>query len=187
MGASSWETRLRSGYGPDCRNPEVVVAITGRVIHNANGLHQVARRGGGCRGRTLESSSWAVSGYSELLSVCVLDYRENIPNPWCCCSGRSHACIAVVSGCERSLWLSVVESTLLYCLFHSCFFFYLQMWIFQLIPRLRLSSQDFDAIPDCNNLKTSRLLEEEHSMGTHWLDQRCFHLISIKWCCTNVE
>lgn len=39
------------------------------------------------------------------------------------------------------------------------------MWIFQLIPRLRLSSQDFDAIPDLNHVKTSRLLGRREPNG----------------------
>jgi hypothetical protein len=167
MGASSWETRLRSGYGPDCRNPEVVVAITGRVIHNANGLHQVARRGGGCRGRTFESSSWAVSGYSEPLSVCVVGYRENIPQPlvvllW------SKPCMHSSSLGVWDITLTlgrVVDFTVVFVWLMVFLSFYLQMWIFQLIPRLRLSSPDFDAIPDLNHVKTSRLLGRREPNG----------------------
>lgn len=170
MGASSWETRLRSGYGPDCRNPEVVVAITGRVIHNANGLHQVARRGGGCRGRTFESSSWAVSGYSEPLSVCVLGYRENIPQPlvvllW------SKPCMHSFSPGVWDITLTLGRVLDFTVVFVWLTFFFLSIYkcgFFQLIPRLRLSYQDFDAIPDFNNVKTSRLLGRREHTG--WIN-----------------
>lgn len=35
---------------PDCRNPEVVVAITGRVLHNAPGCCKSCREDGGVKG-----------------------------------------------------------------------------------------------------------------------------------------
>lgn len=71
-------TVRRSGSGPECRNPEVVVAITGRVFHNAMGcIKSLAQEGGsenppenhdaqgwvhGCRrAMCLESCSFSLS------------------------------------------------------------------------------------------------------------------------------
>lgn len=46
------EMRRSGGSRPDCRNPEVVVAITGRVLHNAPGCSKSGGKdgGGGVRG-----------------------------------------------------------------------------------------------------------------------------------------
>lgn len=41
------ELRRSGGSGPDCRNPEVVVAITGRVLHNAPGCSKSCGEEGG--------------------------------------------------------------------------------------------------------------------------------------------
>lgn len=44
------EMRRSGGSRPDCRNPEVVVAITGRVLHNAPGCSKSCGEDGGVRG-----------------------------------------------------------------------------------------------------------------------------------------
>lgn len=44
------EMRRSGGSRPDCRNPEVVVAITGRVLHNAPGCSKSRGEDGGVRG-----------------------------------------------------------------------------------------------------------------------------------------
>lgn len=41
------EMRRSGGSRPDCRNPEVVVAITGRVLHNAPGCSKSGGKDGG--------------------------------------------------------------------------------------------------------------------------------------------
>lgn len=45
------EMRRSGGSRPDCRNPEVVVAITGRVLHNAPGCSKSCGEDGGAGGR----------------------------------------------------------------------------------------------------------------------------------------
>ncbi|KAL6102230.1 uncharacterized protein ACO6RY_17322 [Pungitius sinensis] len=47
MGDVCAELRRSGGSGPDCRNPEVVVAITGRVLHNAPGCSKSRGEQGG--------------------------------------------------------------------------------------------------------------------------------------------
>lgn len=44
------ELRRSGGSRPDCSNPEVVVAITGRVLHNAPGCSKSCGEDGGVRG-----------------------------------------------------------------------------------------------------------------------------------------
>lgn len=44
------EPRRSGGSGPDCRNPEVVVAITGRVLYNAPGCSKSCTEEGGVGG-----------------------------------------------------------------------------------------------------------------------------------------
>lgn len=61
------ELRRSGGSGPDCRNPEVVVAITGRVLHNAPGCSKSCGEEGGVGGpceprRAAQERAWNNTG-----------------------------------------------------------------------------------------------------------------------------